>query len=173
MRRIGFVLALGLMAAPVTGLVAQTPAPRGAQGARMEQQQRPLGDPVARILEKRTELKLTAEQVTRLESIDAKLREQNQPLMQQMQQQMQQARGERPQGQPTEAQREEMRKRREQMRPVMEKMRANQQAAMKQVQTVLTAAQKEQVQSLMREQRGERGERGEGRPQQRRAPATR
>lgn len=160
MRRIGIVLALGLMAAPVTVLAAQTPRAE-------QQQQGPLRSPVTRILEKRAELKLTAEQVTRLEKIDATLREQNKPLQEQMQRQMQQVRGERPQGEPTEAQREAMRKRREQMRPVMEKMRANQQAAMQQVQQVLTGAQKEQVRSLMQEGRGE------GRPQQRRAPGTR
>jgi Spy/CpxP family protein refolding chaperone len=73
--------AAGLMA--YTGSAAaqtgeQPPARAGADSARR------MFDPVGRILEQRTELKLTDEQATRLEAIRARYLEKNQPQMEKL-----------------------------------------------------------------------------------------
>lgn len=151
MRKIGLVLAFGLMATPAPALLAQDgPPPAGRQ------EHGPRHGPVAALLEHRQELGLTAEQVTRLEAIHADVEARIRPLHEQLRQ----LHGGRAQGQaPSDADRERA-------RPLMEQLRAHHERAMEQVHAVLTDAQEAKAKSLFPHHgpRGEGGRRGEGGP---------
>lgn len=150
------LLLAALLAAPAPALVAQSTQPGQYPAAQQRQGPR---SPIVRLLEQRDTLRLTAEQVSRLEAIDRDLQQQNQPILQQLQQ----FRGEdgRPREEMSDADREAMRERFEQARPLMEKMRANNQAALEKVKAVLTPEQQQLARSLMPQERGEGG-RGQG-----------
>lgn len=169
------LLAAALVAAP-------TPAPAQVAGPPAARQERPPHAPLERLLERRAELGLTDEQVTRLQAIQARLQEQNAPLREQV-------RAARPAHAPhprrmTPEQRAEMRERmqamtpeqrremRGQMRarlqehrgelePVMRQLRENRRAAMDQVREVLTDEQEARLREMM-EQRRERRPMGRG-----------
>lgn len=158
-----------LSAAPIA-LQAQEPAPHpGGHGQHHGPMQAGRMDPFARLLEKRQELGLTAQQVSQIEAIRTRLQAQNQPLMEQMQAARRQAGlperaadargGERPRL--TEEQRTAMRQMRDRMAPLHEQVRTNTRAAMEQVHGLLTEQQRTQVRQWHREQRGgARGRRG-------------
>ncbi|MBV9773321.1 MAG: hypothetical protein JO040_05195 [Gemmatimonadetes bacterium] len=144
------LLLAALLTAPAPALVAQTaqyPAPAAAG----RPQQGMMRSPIARLLEQRDTLRLTAEQVTRLEAIDRDLQQQNQPYTQQLQQ-LRPEGGQRREDM-SDADREAMRERFEQLRPLMEKMRSNNQAAMEKAKAVLTPEQQQLAQSLMPQRR--------------------
>ena len=141
-----FLAALTLLVLPAT-LLAQ--GGRGERGGRGFGPGR-MGNPVEVVLQHRSELNLTAEQVTKLEAVASKLKESNKPLMAELQKRR--TEGQRPQDM-TEQQRE-------QMRDVMEKVRANREDAQKQVAAILTQQQNEQLRSF-RSERAERFERGQ------------
>ncbi len=101
-------------------------------------------NPIESILEHRTELALTSEQVSKLEAIASKLKEQDAPIMESMRQFRQDGtRG----GDLTDKQREEM-------RDAMEKMRDNREDALKSAHDVLTKDQQQKLESLRPERRG-------------------
>jgi DNA anti-recombination protein RmuC len=102
------------------------------------------------VLQHRSELNLTADQVTKLEAVASKLEDSNKPLMAELQKQRPE--GQRPQDMTAQQ--------REQMRNVMEKVRGNREDAQKQVAAILTQQQNEQLRSL-RPERSERLERGQ------------
>jgi hypothetical protein len=144
-RVLGFAL-VGMLAAAPVALEAQQ-GPRGAERAMRAPGQG--GAPLARVLERRSELGLTAEQVGRLETISARLQQQNEPLMAQMRAHRETLRGQR-------AQARGQRQMPEQLRPVMQQMRENNQAAMQEVRSVLSDEQQTKLRDGMRGQRGER-----------------
>lgn len=157
------------MAAPVA-LSAQDAAPRhGAHGEHHRAGPRAgRMDPFARLLEKRQELGLTAEQVSRIEAIRSRLQARNQPLVERMQAARREAGvperreargGERPR--PTEEQRTAMRQLRDRIRPLAEQVRTNTRAAMEEARAVLTEQQQAQVREWHQEHR--RGGRRQGR----------
>lgn len=163
MKTAGLLLAGALIAAPA--LQAQTPEAQPMRGH--------AGPGLAAMLRSHAELGLTAEQVARLEAIEAELRARNAPMREQLQalrpegmrerHRERHERGARPQV--TEEQRREMRARMEQARPLMEQMRANMQAAMERARAVLTEEQRARLETRMREHRREhRREGGHGMP---------
>ena len=168
MRLIGSIaLAACLAAATGTLEAQQTGAPH--PGRRM---------PFERLLERRAELGLSAEQVSRLEGIRDRLQAQNQPLIQQIQAARREAGlperggargGERPRL--TDEQRRAARAMRDRVRPLGRQLRDNARAAMLEAQQVLTDAQREQLRRI----RAENGERREHRrrPDARRARPNR
>ena len=160
-----------VLAAGAQAMQAQqaAPSPRGDHGTHRLGPRHGEGDPFARLLERRQELNLTAQQVSRIEAIRARLQAQNQPLMEQLQAARRQAGlpdrsvesrgGERPRL--TEEQRAAARQMRERMAPVAQQLRSNRRAAMREVHEVLTEAQREQLRQKHREHRGgRRGHRG-------------
>jgi hypothetical protein len=75
----GLALALAIAAAP-TVLEAQTPRGGGQERALRAE----VSPSIAMLLQRRADLGLSTEQVTRLEAIEQRLREQNAPLMEQL-----------------------------------------------------------------------------------------
>jgi hypothetical protein len=193
-----FALTLALAGAPVL-LAAQQQAPSQGRGdQRSGWENRRGGERGERqggyqaLLRYRQQLGLTDAQVSRLQSIEQRLRSQNAPLVQRIEAARQQAglpdfrarrgqgeqgrsrgerrggqgraqRGERPQL--TEQQRQAMRRFREQVKPVQEQIQRNRQAALRDAQAVLTPQQRQQVQQLIQEHRGRRGRGGDARGQ--------
>jgi len=173
MKRIGYLaLALALVSVPGALNAQETGAARQhgghGHGARAGMAR---GEPFARLLERRQELQLTAEQVTRIEAIRDRLRTQNQPLIEQLQAARRQAGlperrqgeargGERPR--PTEEQRQAMRQLRERTRPVAEQLRTNTRTAMREVHGILTEQQRDQLRQLHREHGRGHGRRARG-----------
>ena len=146
---------------------AQTPQPeRGRMGGPAGMGQPGEGH-AARVLEMREQLGLTEAQVAQIRGIQARLEEQNAPLIaqvtaarekmrterQQMTAEQRQAMRERMQAerqQMTAEQRAQLRQRPgagmpEELRPVMEQLRTNNQAAMEQIRAVLSAEQNEKL----------------------------
>ncbi|HEU4454935.1 MAG TPA: hypothetical protein VFR81_17865, partial [Longimicrobium sp.] len=129
--------------------------------------------PIQGLLRRREELKLSAEQVSRLEALEQRFRTQNQPLMERL-------RAARPQPprdgaarrEMTEEQRralrESMRARREELRPTMEQLRQNHQAARREVESILNDTQKQQIRQWAEQRQGRRGEHGMRRGEHRR-----
>ena len=145
MRR--FLTVLVLLVVPATVL---------AQGKRA---MRAGGQPphnVARvILEHKSELSLNADQVAKLETIAKRLEEQNKPVLDAMARQRANLRS----GTATEDQRQEM-------RAAMDSLRNRRQAAVTEINTILTAEQQQQARQYISQGRrggaGERLERGRG-----------
>src|SRR6476620_11021960 len=121
------------------------------------------------LIARKDQLHLTSDQVSRLQGIQQRLESQNRPLQERMRALFQQSglpdfhaqrregqrqggqaqgqrreRGQRPQL--TEQQRQQLRQLREQSKPIRDQLRQNQQAAMRDVQAILTPAQKQQLQ---------------------------
>lgn len=181
MQRLLYALfASALAAAPAT-LAAQTqePARSEARGAMHR------FDPVARLLARKAELGLSADQVARLEAVQAKMQERNRPLVEKLRAARAEFRGDgeaRPReltpGQreelrkrwesmtpeqreerrkQREERRAEMRKRMEEIRPVVEQLRENHRQAMTEARAVLTAEQQARLEELRGRRAGERG----------------
>ena len=163
MKRRFLLVALAMVAAPLSAAMAQTP---DAPALRMRGG--PAGDGIGLLLEQREELALTADQVTRLESIQAELSRTNAPLLAQLGD----VAGPRPGGRggagrtgplnerPDSAQMESMRERRAELEPVMRELRENTQVAMQEALAVLTPEQREEVRSLIEPRRAGPGLRG-------------
>jgi Spy/CpxP family protein refolding chaperone len=141
------------------------------------------GSPMERWLELRDELDLTADQVSRLEAIGARLREQNASHVAHMQEVREElglpefrpsergarANGERkPRERMSEEDRARMRAFMDRTREDMEAVRSNTRDAMEEARDVLTDEQhdrlRETMRASMRARRGERGARGEHHP---------
>lgn len=191
----GLLLAAALAAAPLS-LDAQrpdAPAHRGSHGGMM----RGPGVALTEMLREHAEPALSADQVARLEAIEAELRARNEPLRQQLQAlRPEGARAERPRmseeerramreggerPRMTDEQRAAMRAQMDQVRPIARQMADNARSAMERAREVLTAEQRASLErrmqerrSEMRERRGERGGRGmRAAPRGERAPRTR
>jgi hypothetical protein len=136
----------------------------GGQGARAARPgEHGQAMPLARVLEHRAELGLTAEQVGRLESIQARLQQQNAPLLAQLS-----ASGAMRGAGVERGQRERAAARvPEEIRPVMQRIRQNTQTAMQEVRTVLTDEQQVKLRDSMRQGMRERRGDGAARPMQR------
>jgi Spy/CpxP family protein refolding chaperone len=172
----GLVVVLGgcgeeLLSASPSEAAAQQAPEAGAREHRPGRGMRGMGgEPLARLLEQREALGLTAEQVTRLEALAARMRTTGEALREQMRAQMgempERARGGRDQLSDEEraALREQMRARREALRPLMEQTRESQRAAMEEVRSILTDEQEAKLRELRPERpEGMRGPRGGGR----------
>ncbi|HSM36287.1 MAG TPA: Spy/CpxP family protein refolding chaperone [Longimicrobiales bacterium] len=170
--------ALLALTLPAAGAAQRGPrGPFGPGGA---------GSPMERWLELRDELALTAEQVSRLEAIGARLREQNASHLAHMQEVREELglpelrwaeRGERgaradgerkPRERMSEEDRARMRDFMDRTRDDMEAVRSNMRDAMEEARDVLTDEQRDRLRETMRSEmrwrRGERGERHERRP---------
>src|SRR5262245_41724469 len=132
MRR--YLAALALLVLPAA-LLAQTGKERGGRGFGAG------ANSVEFVLQHRSDLTLSADQVTKLEAVASQLEQNNKPIIAELQKNRPASRQEM-----TEQQREEM-------RSVMEKLRGNREDAQKQVAAILTQDQKTKLQSI----RPERG----------------
>ena len=178
-----FAAALALAAAPGL-LAAQQTQPAQAHARHGGWQHGQRGEHrggIQALISRRDQLHLTAAQVSRLQSIQQRLESQDRPLQDRMRALFQQSglpdfrarraeRGVQGQGQGqrarrpqlTEQQRQALRRVREQAKPIREQMRQNHQAALREVQAVLTPAQKQQVQQWRQQHQHRRGERRHG-----------
>ncbi|MDB4952329.1 MAG: hypothetical protein JWM27_4978 [Gemmatimonadetes bacterium] len=126
---------------------------RGARGG--------MQSPAARLVARREQLGLSADQVSRLQAVDQQLTQKNQPLADRLRAfrpdsaTRQRMRG----GQASEQERAAMRTRMEQARPLMQQLRENRRAAMQQARAVLTADQQTRLRDQARAGRRHRGER--------------
>jgi len=162
------LLAAGLLllaAAPVAAQAGGDPAL--AAEVMEEREQRPFD----LLLQARDELGLTADQVTRLQAIAARLDDTNRPLRAELARRWGEVREQRRQEllrMTPEERRAELRRIREQgpppvpesMRPLVQRVRQNIGAAMREAGTVLTPAQKTRVREMVRRQ--QRGRLGPG-----------
>jgi DNA anti-recombination protein RmuC len=128
---------------------SERPGGRGGRGAFGTAAQR---NPVQSILEHRSELSLSADQVSKLESISRTLEQKNQPILAKLQQGHQA--GVRPQ-ELTEAQRTEM-------RTAMETLRENTKASVEQARSVLSKEQQQKLKAIRPDRREHRGAKGLG-----------
>lgn len=99
--------------------------------------------PVAKVLEHRSELNLTAEQVTRLEGIDRDLQARNAPVREKL----------KAMRADSSLADQSRRERREAIRPVMTELHANLKAARAATDSVLDAGQREKARELLRADR--------------------
>jgi hypothetical protein len=184
------MMVLSLAIAPAALEAQQQGAARGMQGARAQMAHGGMGmraggamNPAARILAQREALGLTSDQVRQLEAVQTRLEAQNQPLAEQMRAAAVERGGERPAaGRPGAGMRGEGMRQQQEMtaeqragmaalRPAMAQLQANAAQARADVQSILTVAQRTQLQELNRARmsemrsrmdavRGEHGERG-------------
>lgn len=177
-------LAVAVLVLPATADAQTPPERRGAseQRPRADRMGMPAGDPAARILELRDQLGLTEAQAAQIGEIQARLQEQNAPLLEQLSAARDSMRTKAEQMTPEqrEAMRERMRAARQdrsagprqrpgsaqptrpdmpaELRPVMEQLRTNTRNAAQQIRAVLTAEQQEKLRELRPARRqGERG----------------
>ncbi|HSJ08118.1 MAG TPA: hypothetical protein VK936_15540 [Longimicrobiales bacterium] len=152
MRRVIFsILALTLALAP-TVVEAQTPrAERGERG-QFGMRAGGIGNPAERVLRQREALGLTAEQVSRLEQLQAQFRTQNEPLLEQV-------RAVRPAMGQGEV-RERMRARMEAMTPEQRAQAEARRAEMQQRREQMARATPEERQAMREQMRAEMRERG-------------
>ncbi len=183
----GMALLAALAAAPIS-LEAQTPPPAPAPHAQDSAERRLNGAGPERLLRLRDELRLTAEQVSRLETIRQRLQQQNAPLIEQLRasgvwqergrltpEQREQMR-QRMQNMPPEqreALRRQMQERRrsaeagpraqrqipEELRPVIQQLRENTRSALQEARSVLTAEQQTRLRQLVQQRRAPARER--------------
>jgi hypothetical protein len=159
--RIRIGLAFALLTMP-GALAAQAGPPGRAAGPMQMMAQR---SPVDIILEHRADLKLSDDQVTKLEAIDRAVEEKNRPHVEKIRETMGNA-PTRPGGMQnmTPQEREAMRARREAVRPLMEKIQANNQEGLKQAEEVLAPDQRSQARELIRQAQERRPRPGGPRP---------
>jgi hypothetical protein len=157
-----FALALAVLAAPAPLLAQDRDAPRPEHRPGLEQRGPGRRNPVERLLRRREQLNLSADQVRRLEAIQQRVESQNRPLIERLQA----LHGNGPRqrvrrGELTEQQRAELRAQaeriREQARPTREQLRQNLDAARREVEAVLTDAQKQQIRQWAQERGNRRG----------------
>lgn len=158
------LLLVALLAAPAAAAAQDGAAPPAWSRA----DERREAAPLAALLRHREELRLSREQVARLEAVGRALEERNRPLRQQLRRQreafVEQRRAQVRRLSP-EQRRDTLRRLREErargeglpgeMKPVVERMRANTRLAMQEVQRVLTPEQKRRARALVRERREE------------------
>jgi Spy/CpxP family protein refolding chaperone len=130
---------LGLLLLPA-GLLAQ------GRSQRREGPGRPQANVIEQVLQHKADLALTAEQVTRLETLSNQLSEKQKPILEEMRKQREG--GVRPRDL-TDEQRAEARK-------TMEKLRAHREEALNGVKDVLTDEQEQKVKSLLEDGRPRR-----------------
>ena len=127
---------------------------RGAAGHRAMAPGRAMMGPAERLLAQRTELNLSADQITRLEQIRDAYSAREKPYVDEMHK----LRAERQEAQPRQDR--SARRQRPELTPAaraaMDSLRASREAARKEAFEVLTEAQREQVQEMMKEQRQNR-----------------
>lgn len=155
------LFSLVLMGVATSTVAAQT-------GRERDQHRRRGSDagPVPELLRHRTELRLSDDQVRRLQEIDAKMEEQNRPYVAQLLQirrDMQVRPGVRPEKM-TEAERAEFQRHLEEARPLWNQIRKNNHAAMREVGGVLDEEQKALLRKLLRKPREQNGSPGPERP---------
>ena len=144
-------------------LLACAPAPLAAQGPGPGPETRhhkPMHGPVEKLLQNRSELRLSDEQVSRLEQIDARMRDRNRPYVQRLIELRRSSHFDphRRREEMTPEQRAEFDRRVAEVRPLLEKIHQNNWAAMKEVGSVLNPEQKARVREMLRDSR-ERHER--------------
>jgi Spy/CpxP family protein refolding chaperone len=165
-------LVLGALAAALAlpGLAtAQTEPKAPAQQSKEHAMgpRRGMGDPAGMLLSHRTELKLTDDQVRKLETIRSTYQEKNRPLMEQIRPARgdSQSRADRRQMTPEQRQQAWQQARAQAQRPeaqkAMRELRANRQAATKEARAVLTADQQKWVDERMAQRRAEWKARGD------------
>jgi hypothetical protein len=163
------LLAFGLMLTPLASEAQQPsqPQPQNRQGPTQVRRFDPRDTgPVALLLRNRAELKLTAEQVTRLQEIDVQVELKNRPFVTQLVE-MRRHLPRIPRGQePTPQQREAFVAQMRAAEPLMKSIDENWKTAMRQVGQILTEEQKAKIHVLVaNEKRGGGGGRrgGDGR----------
>jgi Spy/CpxP family protein refolding chaperone len=155
-------LAALVLAAPPGSLGAQQTA--GSPPAAGQRWVQP--SPVERLLQRRDELALTADQVVRLQAVNRRMQEANRPLVQRLLE----LRSSEPvrSVQRTPEQHEAFEARVRQARPLMQQIRENNRSAMREVGAVLTDEQKAKFREHLRERREKRGGRDGKHPERRR-----
>jgi hypothetical protein len=133
---------LGLLLLPAA-VIAQQPGQRRGGGREFQ------SNLFERVLQHKTDLALSADQVSKLETLSKGLQEQQKPLIDEMRKQREA--GVR-RDQMTEEQREAARKN-------MEKLRTQREAALASLKSVLTDEQAAKVKSMLEDSRGRRGAR--------------
>ena len=103
-------------------------------------------NPIAALLERREELDLDADQLARLEAVQARVERENAPRIERIRAAM----GDRPAGELSEDERAGLRERMRQLQPVREEIRQTNRAAMVEVRGILTAEQQAKVRSGVR-----------------------
>jgi Spy/CpxP family protein refolding chaperone len=107
--------------------------------------------PVAHLLRLQDELALTPAQVGRLQQIDARMDQQNQPLVAQLSQVRSRIRAMGPREQLSAERREQLELQVEEFRRILRQIERNNHAAMKQVGNVLTPPQQERLGTILKE----------------------
>lgn len=165
-------VAASLAAAPVVNAQDRAPEPRrehGDSAQRMRTPGRMMGaamsaGPAERLLERRTELGLTADQVQRLERIRDARAESEKPHQETLRKLREARRDERVDARREGAPRDSAQPRRErreappEARAAMEALRSSREAARKEAIAVLTPAQREKARELMEDRREQRRE---------------
>ncbi|MBV9772612.1 MAG: Spy/CpxP family protein refolding chaperone [Gemmatimonadetes bacterium] len=157
-----FAVALALVGAPLPVLAqspaAPVPAQQRAHAMHAGQGQRGFRDPVARLLARRDQLGLTSDQASRLQAIGQRYEARNRPVLDRMRTlrpSTAQRQPGQPRTQPTDAQKQQRKAAREQARPLMQQLRESRKAERKEIEAVLTDAQKQQLKSWRKEQRAQ------------------
>jgi hypothetical protein len=144
-RTMALVLALSGAALPALAQQNPAPRPRNEQGARAGfRGGMQAGGAIERLLARRQELGLSADQVSRLQAVQQRVRSQSQPLVEQLRALRSDGAG---RGTATPQDREALRGRAE---PILRQLREQRQAAVREVQGILTADQKQKVASAVR-----------------------
>jgi Spy/CpxP family protein refolding chaperone len=160
------VLAFALLLTPLAGEAQQQGQPRSGPPQQDVRRFDPRDTgPVALLLRNRAELKLTAEQVTRLQEIDAQVEVKNRPFVTQLVEMRRTL--PRPQRgrEPTPEQREAFVAQMRAAEPLMKSIDENWKSAMRQVGQILTEEQKAKIHALVANERksGDRRRGGDGR----------
>ena len=177
MKRIPLLALVGLLALPLAGtLQAQQPSDKAHSQMQADSAQRfrpgmrrgMRGGFAARMLAQRADLRLTDRQVAQLTEIQKKYQERDQTLMTQARRGRTDADRQRMQAE-RKAARERMRAEREaymkahpEVRQSMEQLRQNRDAERKEIESVLTAEQKAQLQQRMQQSQRQGGRRWNG-----------
>jgi hypothetical protein len=154
------LLTITLLAAlPAVAQAQRTPPAARGGGMPGQTQMMQMQSPAQILLDHRAQLRLTAEQVTEIESIAAELEAKNKPL----QEKIAEARRERRSNQDArQASREEGAETMRKLRPIMEEMRKNGEAAREKAMLLLNAEQQKVAKDIFEEQMPRRGTRGGG-----------
>jgi Spy/CpxP family protein refolding chaperone len=173
MRLITTLSVAAVLAAGPSLLAAQDTTDHAGHGMHMHGMRGRAGgpgrmDPFGGLLERRAELGLTGEQVSRIEAIRNRVQAQNRPLLERLSAARRQAGLPEPgvgardaqRTPPTEAQREARRRFREANRPLLDQIHDNARSAMREVHEVLTPQQREHLREAHRGQGQRHGRRG-------------
>jgi hypothetical protein len=165
------LLLLGLGLAPLSLAAQQSSPPQGqGQPSGRERFFRP-GDPgpVQFLLRNRAELRLTAEQVVKLQEIDRRMAERNQPFVAQLVQMRRQLTPPRRGQEPTPEQRQAFEAQMKAAEPLLKKIQENNVVSMREVREILSEEQKAKIPVLIaNEKRAD-----DGRGQRRRGSGAR